>query len=85
MTKEEMIKRFLVTKGEANYEEAQRRIKEAMLRGENYVYLPRPEFESQFDWVVCPETIERLKEDGFAIDKEWQPYEYFSVEWYEEW
>lgn len=83
MTKEEMIELYLTTSGKANYREAQRRIKEAMLRGENYVYLPKPEFESQFDWVVCPETIDRLKEDGFAINKEWQPYEYYSVEWYE--
>lgn len=84
MTKEEMVKRYLVTKGNANYEEAQRRIRDAMLKGENYVQLPKPEFESQFGWAVCSETLERLKEDGFAINKEWQPYEYYSVEWYED-
>lgn len=84
MTKEEMVKRYLVTKGNANYEEAQRRIRDAMLKGENYVKLPKPEFESQFGWAVCPETLERLKEDGFAVDKEWQPYGYHSIEWYED-
>ena len=82
MTMEEMERLYLKTTGEANYEEAQRRIKEAMQRGEMYVYLPRETFSNQFSWWATSETISRLREDGFDIDEVWQPYEYWSIEWY---
>lgn len=84
MTKEEMKELYLTTSGKVNYQEAQRRIKEAMERGENYVYLPKSEFKDEFNWTVSAETITRLREDGFDINKVWQPYEYYSVEWYED-
>lgn len=82
MTKEEMIKKYSPTYFENNYVEAQKRIKEAMLRGEQFVYLPGKNNENEFNWVAVPETISRLREDGFDIDKVWDPYEYWSVEWY---
>lgn len=66
---------------ERNYEEAQKRIKEAMVAGDKYVFLPGKNNADNFDWVATPKTISRLKEDGFDIDKIWDPYEYWSVEW----
>lgn len=66
---------------ERNYEEAQRRIKEAMESGEKYVYLPGKNGADDFSWVATGETIARLREDGFDIDVVWDPWEYWSVEW----
>jgi len=83
MTREEMENQYFKNAGEANYEEAQRRIKEAMEKGEYYVYLPKREFASEFSWTVTSETIGKLVNDGFDINKVWDPYEYYSVEWYE--
>ena len=76
-----MIREYFKGSDEGNYEEAQRRIKEAMEKGENYVFLPKT--PGEFNWVATSETIERLMNDGFDIDKVWQPWEYYSVEWYE--
>lgn len=78
-----MEERYLKTKGESNYEEAQRRIKEAMQNGDSYVYLPKEEFSHQFSWWATSETISRLVEDGFDLNKVWQPFEYWSIEWYD--
>ena len=83
MTRKEMEEKYFNLNGEKNYEEAQRRIKEAMERGEMYVYLPREGY-SCFSWWATSETIQRLREDGFDIDKVWQPSEYWSIEWYPE-
>ena len=79
-----MTEQYFKGAGEGNYEEAQRRIKEAMEKGEYYVLLPKSMFSDEFTWSATPETIGRLINDGFDIDKVWQPYEYYSVEWYEE-
>lgn len=68
--------------GERNYEEAQRRIKEAMVAGEKYIYLPGKNGSSgEFTWSATYDTIARLREDGFDIDKVWDPWEYWSIEW----
>ena len=65
-----------------NYEEAQKRIKEAMVSGEKYVYLPGKNGSSgELNWSATDETIARLREDGFDIDKVWNPWEYWSIEW----
>ena len=65
-----------------NYEEAQKRIKEAMESGEKYVYLPGKNGSSgEFNWSATDETIARLREDGFDIDKVWNPWKYWSIEW----
>lgn len=82
MTKEEMLKKYSISNGENNYREAQQRIAEAMKRGEKYIYLPGKFNPSMFDWAATLETINRLREDGFDIDKVWNPFEYWSVEWY---
>ena len=82
MTKEEMMKKYSPNYFENNYTEAQKRIKEAMLKGEKYVYLPGKNNADEFGWVAVPETISRLREDGFDIDKVWNPWEYWSIEWY---
>ena len=67
---------------ELNYEEAQKRIKEAMESGEEYVYLPGKNGSGcEFTWSATEETIERLRKDGFDIDRVWDPWEYWSVEW----
>ena len=68
---------------EDNYAEAQRMIAEAMKEGQHYVYLPGKHNEKAFSWCAIPETIEKLQKDGFQIDKVWNPYEYWSVEWYD--
>ena len=82
MTKDEMMNQYYPDGGsEKNYEEAQRRIKEAMEAGEKYVYLPGKNCAHEFNWVATWDTIYRLQEDGFTIDKAWNPYEYWSVEW----
>lgn len=82
MTKDEMMEKYYPNNNdEANYIEAQKRIKEAMENGEQYVYLPK-ELPSEFTWWATYETIDRLREDGFAINKVWKPWEYWSVEWY---
>ena len=82
MTREEMVNAYCTNgNGKRNYEEAQRRIKEAMESGENYVYLPGKNNEDEFDWVATSETIAKLREDGFDIDVVWDPWEYWSVEW----
>jgi len=82
MTKEEMIKKYSPNYFENNYAEAQKRIKEAMLKGEHYVLLPGKNSADEFSWVAVPETISRLREDGFDVDKVWNPWEYWSIEWY---
>ena len=64
-----------------NYEEAQKRIKEAMESGKKYVYLPGKHSSGEFTWSATEETIARLRKDGFDIDKVWQPWEYWSIEW----
>ena len=82
MTREEMVNAYYTNgDGEKNYKEAQRRIKEAMENGEKYVYLPGKNNKGEFSWVATYGTIARLQEDGFDIDKEWYPWEYWSVEW----
>ena len=81
MTKEQMMNKFYTKKEVCNYKEAQLRIQAAMRKGEDYVYLPGKNMASDFNWVALPETIERLRKDGFDIDKVWNPYEYWSVEW----
>ena len=82
MTREEMCEKFYTHNSDNNYKEAQRRIKEAMEKGEPYVYLPGKCNLDEFSWVATPETIYRLREDGFDIDKVWNPFEYWSIEWY---
>lgn len=83
MTREEMVNAYYTNgDGEKNYEEAQRRIKEAMENGEKYVYLPGKNGSSgEFSWSATSDTIGRLIADGFDIDKVWDPWEYWSVEW----
>lgn len=54
-----------------------------MNNGENYVYLPGKINSEGFNWSATPETITRLEKDGFDIDKVWNPFEYWSVEWYD--
>jgi hypothetical protein len=81
MTKNEMMEKYYINTPENNYKEAQKRIKEAMERGESYVYLPGKNCSNDFSWVAMEETISKLREDGFKIDEVWQPYEYWSVEW----
>ena len=82
MTKEEMVNAYYTNgDGERNYEEAQKQIKEAMENGESYVFLPGKNSCDEFSWVASPDTIARLREDGFDIDKVWNPWEYWSVEW----
>lgn len=83
MTKDEMLKKYSPSANENNYQEAQRRIAEAMKNGENYVYLPGKINSEEFNWSATPETITSLKKDGFDIDKVWDPFEYWSVEWYD--
>lgn len=83
MTRDEMINTYYINGvNQLNYEEAQRRIKEAMLAGDGYVYLPGKNGSSgEFTWSATAETIARLREDGFDIDKIRYPWEYWSVEW----
>ena len=83
MTREEMVNAYY-TPGynKLNYEEAQKRIKEAMESGEKYVYLPGKNGGScEFTWSATEETIARLRKDGFDIDKVWDPCIWWSVEW----
>lgn len=82
MTRDEMINTYYINGvNQLNYEEAQRRIREAMKAGEKYVLLPGKNNTDEFNWVATSQTISRLKEDGFAIDEAWEPFEYWSVEW----
>ena len=83
MTKEEMLANYSQDNLDNNYAEAQKRIKEAMLKGEKYVLLPGKNNKDEFSWVALPKTISRLREDGFDVDKVWDPWEYWSIEWYE--
>jgi len=78
-----MMQKYYTKDPEANYQEAQRRIKEAMEKGEKYVYLPgKNGSESDFSWTATSETISRLRsDDGFNVDQVWDPYEYWSIEW----
>lgn len=78
-----MLAKYSPNEGENNYCEAQKRIKEAMENGEKYVYLPGKNSRDEFTWCATPETISRLREDGFTIDDKWDPWEYWSVEWYD--
>lgn len=78
-----MLKKYSPDYFENNYAEAQKRIKEAMLKGEKYIYLPGKNSSDEFSWVAVPETISRLREDGFDVDKVWDPWVYWSIEWYE--
>ena len=83
MTRQEMVEKYSAIGGENNYVEAQRRIKEAMLKGESYVLLPKEEFNGEFSWWATSDTISRLVNDGFDLNKVWQPAEYWSIEWYD--
>ena len=78
MTKDEMLKKFC---GSKNYEEAQRRIADAMMNGDDHVYLPGKGSRNDFDWCATYDTIFRLRNDGFDIDVNWNPADYWSVEW----
>lgn len=71
MTKDEMLKKYSISNRENNYKEAQRRIAEAMKNGEKYVLLSGKNLGGEF----TQETINRLKEDGFDIDRVWNPFE----------
>ena len=81
MTKDEMLIKYYDIDDERNYEKAQELIKEAMLKGEKYVYLPNEFCPTITGWYVTDNTIERLRKDGFDINKAWNPDEYWSVEW----
>ena len=81
MTKEEMMREYYADNSERNYTVAQEKIREAMKSGEKYVYLPGKHSRDEFSWCATPETIDRLREDGFDIDVVWNPREYWSVEW----
>ena len=81
MTKEEMMKRYYRECIESNYEKAQEMIQKAMKEGDKYVYLPGKNSRDEFSWCATPETIDRLREDGFDIDAVWNPWAYWSVEW----
>lgn len=82
MNKEEMMAKYYLPSLEENYQEAKERIKEAMLNGAKYVYLPgKNGSPDEFEWMAAPETIERLRDDGFDIDQAWDPWEYWSIEW----
>lgn len=81
MTKDEMMCLYYYNSAQENYEEAQRRIAMAMSECEKYVYLPGKCASRDFAWTATPETIARLKEDGFDVDKVWSPLEYWSIEW----
>lgn len=82
MTKKDMMEKYYSMSPNNNYEEAQKRIKEAMENGEKYVYLPgKNSSSSDFSWSATEKTIELLRKDGFDIDVVWNPYEYWSVEW----
>lgn len=86
MTKDEMVEKYSLKSPDnlyKNYQEAQKRIMEAMQRGEDYVYLPKESFCNEFTWFVFDETINRLIVDGFDINVQWNPFEYWSVEWCE--
>ena len=84
MTREEMINAYYINgdDDDQNYEEAQRRIKKAMQKGENHVYLPGKNGSGgKFTWSATNKTIARLREDGFDIDVVWDPCEFWSIEW----
>lgn len=81
MNKEDMMSAYYSENSENNYAKAQEKIREAMKNGEKYVYLPGKNSRDEFSWCATPETIDRLREDGFDIDKVWDPWEYWSVEW----
>lgn len=76
-----MMNAYYVNLDNKNYEEAQEKIKEAMKAGKKHILLPGKNNADNFDWVATPKTISRLKEDGFDIDKIWDPWERWSVEW----
>lgn len=76
-----MMSAYYSENSENNYTKAQEKIREAMKNGEKYVYLPGKNSRDEFSWCATPETIDRLREDGFDIDKVWDPWEYWSVEW----
>ena len=81
MTKYEMMEKYYSNFDKNNYETACEMIKEAMQEGEKGVYLPGKNGACGFEWVATHDTIERLRKDGFDIDVEWNPWEYWSVEW----
>lgn len=82
MTREEMVNAYYTGYDNQNYEEAQKRIKDAMRTGQKYVYLPgKNGSHCEFTWSATEETIARLREDGFDIDKVWDSWEYWSIEW----
>lgn len=46
-----------------------------------YISLVKNGSHCEFTWSATEETIARLREDGFDIDKVWDPWEYWSIEW----
>ena len=80
MTKNEMMDKYY-RNPENNYNEACRRIKEAMLKGDKCVYLPGKNCTNDFSWCATDNTIKKLREDGYDIDVIWNPWEYWSIEW----
>ena len=55
MTKDEMLEKYSLKSPDnldKNYQEAQKRIKDAMIKGEEWVYLPKESFASEFTWFV---------------------------------
>ncbi len=81
MTKDEMMEKYYPVDEESNYKKAQDIIKACMCRGEKFVYLPGKINKQAFSWVATKKTIQRLREDGFDVDKVWKPNEFWSIEW----
>ena len=57
MTKDEMMDLYYIKNPQNNYEEALKRIKEAMQNGEKYTYLAGKSSQDDFNWVATEETI----------------------------
>lgn len=66
-----------------NYEEAQKKIADAMSNGEFSISFPCDEFcfGRRFSWWIFPYTIEQLRLDNFDIKEQLPQNGYITISW----
>ena len=76
MTKDEMIKQYYAN----NYTTIQNQIKEAMEKGEHYIYVGIDGFDGFKPECLCTyETRDKLIEDGFEVTD--ASYDEWKISW----
>ena len=80
MTKDQMLAECNAKRNQSNYDIVQHHIREAMMAGENHIYIGKEMYNDTFtdEWICFDETLYKLVSDGFkyreADYNEWEIY-----------